>query len=67
MQIANSLEKTLMLGKIEGSLRMTEEEMVGWHHWLNEHEFGQAPSDAEGQESLACCSTWGWKELNTTE
>jgi len=31
MQIANSLEKTLMLGKIEGSLRMTEEEMVGWH------------------------------------
>ena len=36
--------------------RMTEDEMVGWHHWLNGHEFEQAPGDSEGQGSLACCS-----------
>ena len=46
---------------------MTEDEMVGWHHWLNAHEFEQAPGDGEGQGSLACCSPWGGKELNTTE
>ena len=42
MQKTNSLEKTLMLGKIEGKEKMgtTEDEMVGWHHWLNGHEFG---------------------------
>ena len=34
---------------------MTEEEMVGWHNWLNGHEFEQAPGDGEGQGSLACC------------
>ena len=33
---------------------MTEEEMVGWHHWLNGHEFEQAPGESEGQGSLAC-------------
>ena len=37
---------------------MTEDEMVGWHHWLNGHEFGQAPGDGEEQGSLACCSPW---------
>ena len=37
---------------------MTEDEMVGWHHWLNGHEFEQAPGDGEGQGGLACCSTW---------
>ena len=37
---------------------MTEDEMVGWHHWLNGHEFEQAPGDGEGQGSLACCSPW---------
>ena len=36
----------------------TEDEMAGWHHWLNEHEFEQAPGDGEGQGSLACCSPW---------
>ena len=36
----------------------TEDEMFGWHHWLNEHEFEQAPGDGEGQGSLACCSPW---------
>ena len=46
---------------------MTEDEMVGWHHRLNGHEFGQALGDGEGQESLACCSPRGRKELNMTE
>ena len=46
---------------------MTEDEMVGWNHWLNEHEFEQAPGDGEGYRSLACCSPWGHKELDTTE
>ena len=46
---------------------MTEDEMVGWHHWLNGHDFGQALGDGEGQGSLACCSPWGHKELDTTE
>ena len=46
---------------------MTEDEMVGWHHRLNEHEFEQTPGDSEGQESLVCCSPWGCKELDTTE
>ena len=41
--------------------------MVGWHHQLNGHEFEQTPRDGEGQESLACCSPWGCKELDTTE
>ena len=40
---------------------MTEGEMVGWHHWLNGHEFEQAPGDGEGQGSLVCCSPWGHK------
>ena len=42
--------------------RMTEDEMVGWHHQLNGHEFEQAPEDGEGQGSLACCSPWGHEE-----
>jgi len=46
---------------------MTENEMVAWHHQLNGHEFEQAPGDGEGQGSLACCSPWGRKELDTTE
>ena len=46
---------------------MTENEMVGWHHRLNGHEFEQAPGDGEGQESLACCSPWDHKELAVTE
>jgi len=46
---------------------MTEGETVGWHHRLNGHEFEQTPGDSEGQESLACCSPWGGKELDTTE
>ena len=57
MQKADSLEKTLMLGKTEGKKRRgTENEMVGWHHRLSGHEFEQNPADSEGQGSLACCS-----------
>ena len=44
---------------------MTEDEMVGWHHQLDGHEFKQAPGDGEGQGSLVCCSPWGHKESNT--
>ena len=47
--------------------RVTESEMVGWHHWLNRHESGQTPGGSEGQGSLACCSLWGHKELDTAE
>ena len=46
---------------------MTEDEMVGWHHWLSGHEFEQAPGDGEGQGRLVCCSPWGHKESDTTE
>ena len=46
---------------------MTEDEMVGWHHGLNGHEFEQTPGSGEGQGSLGCCSPWGHKELDTTE
>ena len=46
---------------------MTEGEMVGWHHWLNGHEFGQTPGDSEGQGGLAYCSSEGPRELDTTE
>ena len=50
MQRTNSLEKTLMLGKIEVRKKgTTEDEMVGWHHRLDGHEFEQAPGDGEGQ------------------
>ena len=44
----------------------TEDDMLGWHHWLNGHEFEQAPGVIDGQGSLACCSTWGCKELDMT-
>ena len=45
----------------------TENEMVGWHHQLNGHEFEQAPGDGEGQGSLASYSPWGGKESDMTE
>ena len=47
--------------------RMTENEMVGWHHWLNGHGLGWAPGFYDGQGSMACCSSWGHKESDTTE
>ena len=46
---------------------MMEDEMVGWHHWLDGHEFEQAPGVGDGQGSLACCSPWDHKESDMTE
>ena len=45
----------------------TEDEMVGWHHWLNGHEFEQVSGVGDGQGSLTCCSPWGHKESDMTE
>ena len=69
MQRTDSLEKTLMLEKIEVGRRrgLTEDEMVGWHHRLDGHEFEQVSGVGDGQGSLTYCSPWGHKELNTTE
>ena len=64
----DSFEKTLMLGKIEGGGKgMTEDDMVGWHHQLNGHEFESTPGVGDGLGFLACCSPWGRKESDTTE
>ena len=46
---------------------MTEDEMVGWHHRLNGCKFEKAPGVGDGQGGLACCSSWGCKESDTTE
>ena len=46
---------------------MAEHEMVGWHHQLNGHQCEQTLGDSGGQRSLACCNSWGPKELDTTE
>ena len=67
--------KNWLLGKDSGAGKdwrqeekeTTEDEMVGWNHWLNGHEFEQVLGDGEGQGSLVCCSAWGCKELDTTE
>jgi len=70
MRRTESLEKTMMLGKIEGRKKRgqaTEDKMVGWHHQLSGHEFEPAPGDGEGQESLMCCSPWGSKESDRIE
>ena len=45
----------------------TDNEMVGWHHWLSGYEFKYTPGVDDGQWGLACCSPWGHKELDTTE
>ena len=46
---------------------MTEDEMAGWHHRLEGHEFEWTPGVGDGQEGLACCNSWGCKESDTTE
>ena len=46
---------------------MTEDEMVGWQHQLDRHEFEQALGVGDRQGGLVCCSPWGLKELDTTE
>ena len=45
----------------------TEDEMAGWHHWLNGHEFEETPGVGDGQGGLACCSPWSCKESDTTQ
>ena len=45
---------------------VTEDEMVGWHHWLNGHEFEQTQGDSERQGNLVCCSSWSHGESDTT-
>ena len=67
MRSIDSLEKTLMLGKIEGGRRGRQRMMAGWHQQLDGHEFGQASEVGDGQGGLACCSPWGRKESDTTE
>ena len=69
MQRTNSLEKDPDTGKEwrREENGTTEDEMVGWHHWLNGHEFEQVPGDGGGQGNLACCSPRGCKESDTTE
>ena len=60
MQRTDSFEKTLMLGKIEGRRRRgQQDEMVGWHHQRDGHEFEEAPGVGDGQGSLVCCSPSG--------
>ena len=67
MRRADSLEKTLMLGKIEGRRRSGwQDEMVVWHYQLSGHESEQTPGESEGQRSLACCSPLGRKESDRT-
>ena len=65
---ADSLEMTLMLGKVEQEEKgMTEDEMVGWHHRHNGHGFGWALGVGDGQGGLACCGSWSHKESDKTE
>ena len=68
MRRVDSLEKT-DAGRDWGQEEKgtTEDEMAGWNHWLNGHEFEQIPGDSEGQGSLACCDSWGRKESDTNE
>ena len=65
----DSGEKTADAGKDwrQEEKGTTEDEMVGWHHWLDGHEFEQAPGVGDGQGRLECCSPWGHKELDRTE
>ena len=66
---ADSFEGTLMLGKIESRRRSgcQRDEMVGWHHRIKGHGFVWTPGVGDGQGGLACCSSWGHKELDMTE
>ena len=45
----------------------TEDERVGWHHWLDGHEFEQTPGDGKGQGNLVCCRLWGWTTILNNE
>ena len=64
----DSLEKTLMLGGMgQEEKGTTEDEMAGWHHWLDGHESEWSPGVGDGQGGLACCDSWHRKESDTTE
>ena len=67
MRRTDSMEKTQMLGKIEGRRRRGWQRMRWLDHQLNGHEFDQALGDGEEQGSLACCSPWGHEESNMPE
>ena len=67
MQRTDSLEKTLMLGKMWEEKGMTGDEMVGCYHRLYRHEFEQALGVGDGQGSLLCSSPWGHKESHMTK
>ena len=68
MRRVDSLEKTRMLGGIEGRRKgTTEDEMARWHHWLDGHEFEWTPGVGDGQGGPVYCGSWGRKELDTTE
>ena len=68
MRRVDSLEKT-DAGRDWGQEQKgtTEDEMAGWHHRLDGHEFGWTPGFGDGQGDLACCGSWGCKESDTTE
>ena len=70
MERVDSLEKTLLwcwegLGQEETGT--TEDEMAGWHHWLDGHGSEWTPGVGDGQGGLECCDSWGRKELDMTE
>ena len=67
MRRTDSLEKSMMLGKVEGRRRERQDEIVGWHHQLDGHEFEHAPGVGDGQGCLECCSPWSHKESDMTE
>ena len=67
MQRVDSLEKT-DAGRDWGQGKgMTEDEVAGWHHRLDGHEFGRTLGVGDGQGGLVCCNSWGCKESDTTE
>ena len=70
MQRTDSLEKTPMLPILkywrQKEKGTTEDSMVGWHYWLDEHEFEQTSGVGDGQVSLVC-NPWGLKELDMTD
>ena len=63
--ITDSLD--MNFSKIWEMAKDREDEMVGWHHQLNGHEFEYTPGVGDGQGGLACCGPWGHKESDTTE
>ena len=68
MRRVDSLEKTLMLGGIGGRRRRgRQDEMAGWHHWLDGRESEWTLGVGDGQGGLACCDSWGRKESDTTQ